>query len=160
GQLYCYEIASGELNWYNDASNQMIVLDNFEELPMVQLTSRYQKRVNQFNSQQVIAIRTYNKQTGKLLFEREDSGSVYQQQFHALKVDSRNRKAELINYNRKIVYHFDGSTGAAKEGGGKEGGKGTGGSRPGEGSTLPGNGPGPGFVPPPPPPGGGFRPKF
>src|SRR5206468_12637698 len=42
GELCCSERKTGELNWYNNASNQMLILDYFAELPIVQLTSRYQ----------------------------------------------------------------------------------------------------------------------
>jgi len=158
GELYCFERKTGELNWYNNASNQMLILDDFAELPMVQLTSRYQKWTNNFrnSTQQVVAIRSFDKRTGKLLFDKEDTANTYQQ-FHSMKVDVRGRKVELISYNRKLVHYFDGSSGAGKEGEGKSG---TRGSRPGDPSNVPGTGPGGIPPPPPPPPGGGIRPKF
>src|SRR5207237_65760 len=134
GELYSFERKTGELNWIAGAPNQMLVLDDFAELPMVLLTSRYQKWMDNFRSrtQLIVAVRSFDKRTGKLLFEKEDTSNLYQQ-FHSMKVDVRGRKVELISYNKKLVYYFDGSSSAGKEGGGKSGT----GSRPGETSTLP-----------------------
>jgi len=165
GELYCFE-KSGEVLWFNHVPNQMIVLDDFADLPIVQLTSRYQRWMGaaRAQAQQYVAVNSYEKRTGKLMFENKDNNtSEFPQQFHSLKVDVRGRKVELISYNKKVVHYFDGSSGAGKEGGGKDGRPGgkTGiPEMPGTG-TAPGFGPGGGPAPPPPlPPGGGFRPKL
>jgi outer membrane protein assembly factor BamB len=151
GELYSFERQTGELNWIANASNQMIVMDNFAELPIVQLTSRYQKWMDKFrgSSQQIVAIKSFDKRTGKLLFEREDASNRYQQ-FHSLKIDVRGRKVELISAAQKLVHYFDGSPSIGKEGGGKEGSKSGAGSSPsGDSSAVPGSGPGAGPQPPP-----------
>src|SRR5262249_75944 len=107
---------------------------------------------------------SYEKRTGKLMFENRDNNNAeFPQQFHSLKVDLRNRKVELISYNKKVVHYFDGSSGAGKAAGGKPATTDAAKSAPRTpGRTSAGCGPagGPAFPPPPPPPGGGFRPKF
>src|SRR5438552_18406706 len=84
GELYSFERQTGELNWIANASNQMIVLDEFAELPMVQLTSRYQKwTLGRTNIQQIATLKSFDKRPGKLLFQKEvQAGSV--QPFHTV----------------------------------------------------------------------------
>jgi len=157
GELYSFERQTGELNWIANASNQMLLLDDFADLPMVQLTSRYQKwTLGRANVQQYVAIKSFDKRTGKLLYDKEDTSNTYQQ-FHSMKIDVRGRKVELISYNKRLVHYFDGSPALGKEGGGKEEGKSGTGSRPGE-STLPGSGPA--AIPPQPPRRNGFQRKL
>ena len=123
GALYSFD-DKGTLNWFNEVQNQMIVLDEFAELPVVILTSRYRKWVDQFRGQAVyvVAIRSYDKKTGKLILRlpNRDEESGNYQQFYALAVDARAGKIELKSANLKIVYSLFGGDGGGGAGPKKE----------------------------------------
>ena len=155
GRIYSlnrHKANADQYDWFNEAPNQMLVLDEFAELPMVMLTSRYGKwMIPGQQIQNVIAIRSYDKQTGKMIYDREDTSQSYQQ-FHSLIVNARLGKVELRSYNLRLVYNL-----FARADGGKAK----------EGGATPGGGSMPSF-PPPLPRGGlrklgaapGFRPQF
>lgn len=148
GKLYCFDPARPEEeHWWADAENQMVVLDDFAELPMVLMTSRYQQW-DQFrtNLTYVVSVKSYDKRTGKILYSGGDNTGQFQQ-FHTLKLDPRGRKVELVSYNRKLVHYLDGAS-AARDG--AKDGPGGPMSRPGTGPGGPPGGFGPGAAPPPP----------
>jgi len=120
GMLYSFN-GKGELNWYNEAPNQMLVLDEFRELPMVLLTSRYNKWLNGVPGQIQVAvdILIYDKQTGKRIYFKEDTTQGIQQ-FHSLVVKAQAGKVELRSYNLSLVFNLFGRADADKP---KEGGK-------------------------------------
>src|SRR5262249_30880792 len=43
GKLYAFEMDTGAYKWYVNVPNQMILLDHFEDLPIVLCTARYNK---------------------------------------------------------------------------------------------------------------------
>jgi hypothetical protein len=151
GYIYSFDTASGELNWYNNAENQMLVLDEFENVPVVMLTSRYRKwdkpRIQQMY---LAAIRSYDKRTGKMIWDKEDPNTTKYQQFHTIKVDARAGYVDLLSYNLRWRHALEGATGAGdgKKGDGKQG-RGPG-NVPIEEVTVPGGQPGI-LLPAPPP---------
>jgi len=162
GELYCFDAKTGELNWHNPAANQMIVLEQFSEMPMVLLTSRYTKWLDNQRIQQaqVVALQSYDKRTGKRLLDKEEVNNGMYQQFHSVKVDGRTGRVDLTSYNLRITHFLESDSGV---GGGKEGGKSdkdskttpTPGPKPRGAGPLPGAGPGApqaGLVPVPVPP--------
>jgi outer membrane protein assembly factor BamB/tetratricopeptide (TPR) repeat protein len=103
GEIYCFRADTGEMWWHNGAPNQMILLDEFEDLPILQMTARYNRRMNNFNTMQYVVYRSYDKRTGKMLNDQSNAVSG-QQQFHTLNVDLRNRKIELASNSQTVVY--------------------------------------------------------
>ncbi len=100
GSIYSFDGQTGELNWFNSVQNQMLVLDEFERIPVILLTARYRKWTNKLmgTANFVTTVRSYDKRTGKLIWDKEDSAqSGRYVQFHAIKVDVRGGKVELIN---------------------------------------------------------------
>ncbi len=102
GMVYAFERATGEFKWLIHAPNQMILLQDFQELPMVVFTAQYHQMVNArgggFN--QVTVTFTVHKITGKLIFdERLTSGFPPGQpaQFYALRIDRRSGTIDLIS---------------------------------------------------------------
>src|SRR5262249_36558091 len=122
GFLYSFDLKTGEQNWFNIADNQMILLDEFERIPVVLMTARYNKWLDQFRGSQVymVAMRSYDKKTGKLLWNQEDQTNS-RQQFHPLKVDARNGRVDLLSYNLRWSHFLEGTDG---KGGGAPGGPG------------------------------------
>ena len=116
GQLYCFVAATGKMKWYNPTENQMIVLDYFRELPIILMTSRYNKRVAGPGSQfvNVVAVKSIDKLTGKRVYDKNSDNTdaanggmaLPQQNFHALIVDVRAGKVELISSQAKITHQL------------------------------------------------------
>jgi outer membrane protein assembly factor BamB/tetratricopeptide (TPR) repeat protein len=103
GMLYAFEKRSGEIVWSVPAPNQMLVLDQFADLPVVLLTSRYQKLDNVgFRNQvhQVVALMVIEKQVGKVLFESKDLKNATN--FYAIHIDVRAGRIEFISPNLKL----------------------------------------------------------
>jgi outer membrane protein assembly factor BamB len=121
GELYSFNLATGKREWHNPVPNQMIVLEHFNDLPIVLFTSRYNKMVavgagrNVIN---VVAAGSIEKRTGKFKYNNENLPN--QQNFHALNVDAKNGKIELISWQMKLVHQLN-AAGAGKDGPGTSG---------------------------------------
>jgi outer membrane protein assembly factor BamB len=138
GAIYSFDGQTGETNWYNSVQNQMLVLDEFEKVPVVLMTARFRKWTNQLMGQAnfITTVRSYDKRTGKLLWDKsEDNQAGRYVQFHAIKVDVRGGKVELINSSLTWTHSLiAGPVGSAPAGGGGtgDGGKRTAAPRKGE----------------------------
>ncbi len=134
GELYSFDATSGELNWFNHVPNQMLVLDEFERVPVVLLTARYRKWTDQFrqSAMYVATLRSYDKRTGKLIWDKEEPNGGRYVQFHAIRVDTRAGKVELLNSNLIWSHGLDnGPIGPGGGPGGQGGGPGPRSSGPG-----------------------------
>ena len=153
GYVYSFDAVSGEQNWYNNVENQMLVLDEFENVPVLLFTSRYRKwdkgRIQQMY---LAAIRSYDKRTGKMIWDREDPNTTKYQQFHTIKVDARAGYVDLLSYNLRWRHALEGATGGdgGKKGDGRQG-RGGPGTVPLEEVTVPGAVVPEILLPPPPP---------
>ena len=103
GMLYAFGREKGELRWFTWLPPQMLLLDSFEELPIV-LCSGVTARVNPADPGNTVAVastRSIDKRTGKLLFNRE---VVAGDPFHTLRIDRRDGTIDLVSINQ-IVRH-------------------------------------------------------
>src|SRR5207302_7518196 len=85
GAIYSFDAQTGETNWFNAVQNEMLVLDEFEKVPVLLMTTRYRKWVNQLQGMAtfVTTVRSYDKRSGKLLWYKEDTNQAGRyQQFH------------------------------------------------------------------------------
>ncbi len=103
GTVYAFDRASGKTKWYNQIANQMLVLDQFKDLPIMVFTARSNEWLlqggNRIN-QHVVKVRTVHKQTGKLLFDKQLNPNI--NNFHALLADPKAGVIELVSFNMKI----------------------------------------------------------
>ena len=100
----------------------MILLEQFQELPMVLFTAKYNKVIPpQLNYTQVTATRSIDKRTGKRIYppasrdpeERPARTAGFNQvQFHTLKIDRKAGNIDLISPNFTIR-HYVGDNGLA-----------------------------------------------
>src|SRR5262249_50130863 len=103
GMIYAFDRASGKAQWWHKAENQMLLMDRFNELPMLMLTSRYHKRLGRFGgAEQAVPFKSIYKRTGKLLMDEELPPNS--NQFYALNIDAKAGRIELVSYNLKIVH--------------------------------------------------------
>ena len=102
GALYAFRRDSGKMHWRAEAADQQLVLDQFQEMPVVLLTAHTMKFQGGFGGMQgqTTALQVIEKKTGKLL--RENS-NVPQGQFYSLEVDGRRGKIEFISPQDKVV---------------------------------------------------------
>jgi outer membrane protein assembly factor BamB len=115
GEVYSFHRATGKMNWHVPVPNQMLVLDQFEDLPMVLFTANYQKWVINAagrNVMQVSAVKSVEKRTGKLIYDNESMPNGMN--FHALHVDARAGRIDFIGQFLKITYSLDGGPGPGK----------------------------------------------
>src|SRR5262249_2890697 len=83
---------------------QMIIMEQFRDLPIVQFTARYHKPINRLgNAAQMVPFRSLHKRTGKLLMD-EETLPQSSQHFYALNADPRSGRIEVLSSNLKIVH--------------------------------------------------------
>lgn len=109
GMLYAFDRETGRLNWRNRTSNQLIILDRFEDLPVVLCSAWYQKVTGPGGETLLyVGTRSYDKKTGKLLYNKEmvptEGIGPQTTLFHTLHVDPRAGTVDLIG-PRVRVHH-------------------------------------------------------
>ena len=105
GEVYAFEQLTGKLAWRNTLVNQLMILDRFEELPMVLFTSRFNRLVNIQNNRSVVAtvgLKSYDKRTGKLIVDKDFGQQA--QPFHGFVVDLRLGRLDLMDYQNRISF--------------------------------------------------------
>jgi outer membrane protein assembly factor BamB len=115
GAVYAFR-PDGKRVWRNKVANQMVVLERFDDLPVMLFTARYQRwmRGAVRNIEVVAPVLSIDKRTGKLLYNNENIPSGVN--FHALNVDAARGRIEFVNYQMKIVHVLNGDGGARAEG--------------------------------------------
>jgi hypothetical protein len=111
GKVYAFHRATGKLNWRTDVANQMLILDQFQDLPVMLFTSQFNKmaagaNVRMVGQQHVAAVKSIDKRTGKLLFDQEFPNN--RQPFFALNSNPRAGTIDLVGYNLKIQHYLEG----------------------------------------------------
>jgi outer membrane protein assembly factor BamB/tetratricopeptide (TPR) repeat protein len=105
GQVYAFDRETQKIKWRADAYNQMLVMESFNDLPVMIFTSRYHKMVGAGAAkfpQQVVEVRSIDKRTGKLVFDKPGL-SPNLQQFYQMNTNMREGTIELVSYNYKVI---------------------------------------------------------
>lgn len=112
GELYALEKASGKLAWRTTCNQQSLVLENIEMLPVVIMASRSNRPIVNNPSARILqtTIRSYDKRTGKLLFEKE---SPSQQALLSIAIDTRKGTVDLVSPQNTITHQVDDEPGSA-----------------------------------------------
>jgi outer membrane protein assembly factor BamB len=114
GPFYCFT-EQGKLNWRSTVRNQMLVVDQFAEMPVVLFASRYSRLMaggGRGKVDQVASVLALEKQTGKLKYTSENVPNSIN--FHALNVDPRAGRVEFVGHSFKITFALDGAVTASK----------------------------------------------
>jgi outer membrane protein assembly factor BamB len=99
GEVYAFDRRTEKYKWRAHIPNQMLILNEVGDLPVLLFTSRYTTN-NGGRFTQDVAVRVLAKQNGKLVYdEKLDPNS---QQFHALNVDPEAGVIELVAWNLKV----------------------------------------------------------
>jgi hypothetical protein len=105
GELYAFARGSGKAIWHAAMPDQMLVLNRFEELPVLLFTSTYQKWVVNGAARhvkQVTGAHAVEKKTGKRLYANDSLPNGTQ--FHTLAVDAAKGRVDLVGYQRKVTF--------------------------------------------------------
>jgi outer membrane protein assembly factor BamB/tetratricopeptide (TPR) repeat protein len=132
GYLYALDRRTGKVRWNNDVGPQMLVLEHFRDMPVIMFSSRYQKWNGAGGGRFVVqaaAFRSLDKRTGKLL--RDESDIMTNPLFHALNVNLKAGRIDLVGYNMTITHYLANSDAKASDV--KGGGQPQGGYGPGSG---------------------------
>ena len=95
------------MRWHNPVPNQMMVLDDFAEMPIILFTARYYKVIGAGGARapmQAASLKSIDKQTGKLLHDQPEMATNQATQFYALDVDLRGGKIEFTGYNMRLTH--------------------------------------------------------
>jgi outer membrane protein assembly factor BamB len=111
GYFYAFDRETGKLSWRSSGpvAHQKILLDEFNDLPVVLFIARYQKPVAVTNTYtHVCGILSFDKKTGKRLYDKE-VGSGRLQPFHTLKVDRQAGTIDLISNTWRLRHYLGGN---------------------------------------------------
>lgn len=108
GRLYAYHRDTGKVDWWYDLDDQMLIVDRFNEMPILLFASRSNKLVARGGArmwQYKTSVIGIDKRTGKLLYEpREDESQMNNQNFYALNIDPKAGTIELRSYQMSLVF--------------------------------------------------------
>jgi outer membrane protein assembly factor BamB len=108
GELYAFDKATGKTAWRVNAKNQMLVTENFSQMPIVVFSSRYTKPGNGNTRQGVGAFLSIDKRSGKRLIDDERPNL---QPFQSFKLDTKKGRIELEAPGARIVHQVTGPGG-------------------------------------------------
>jgi hypothetical protein len=103
GWVYAFDRAGGEAKWWNEVKNQMLLLEQFEELPIVLFVAGLNRESSPGNITQSMSVHSIDKGTGKRLIIKEFSG--VNTQFHALQVDPRTHTIDLVSSVLRVRHY-------------------------------------------------------
>lgn len=100
----------GDLAWhsYMPVQNQMIVLDQFEQSPVLLFTTRYNQMQPNGGNQWVSVTSSLHKANGKMIFDsgpRQINGAA--PYFALLQMDLKSRTINLISYQKSVQHYVD-----------------------------------------------------
>jgi outer membrane protein assembly factor BamB len=118
GKVYAFDRATGKEKWVSmDIPSQMLVLEEFQDLPVLLLTSRFNKVAGVGGNRWMVnsnALAVLDKATGKLKVDAKDLSNG-QQQFHTFHADLRQGKIDLTSYQLKVTLTLEGAPEGKKE---------------------------------------------
>jgi outer membrane protein assembly factor BamB len=120
GMVYSFNGETGKLRWIARAENQQLILDRFDEMPVLLFAARYTRfsRKPPQRALSILALETINKQNGKLLYRNtsdpDDTRSEGYQPlpmngttFFAVNLNPAEGKFEFVANNVKVTHKAD-----------------------------------------------------
>jgi outer membrane protein assembly factor BamB/tetratricopeptide (TPR) repeat protein len=111
GPVYALNRGTGKLEWVCDfVPHQMLLLEQYQDLPILLFTSQYHKTANGF-VQQKVKVTGVDKRTGKLIYDKEFTQNG---QF-VLRIDAHAGLIELVRGDLRIQFRLEGTQAARAE---------------------------------------------
>jgi outer membrane protein assembly factor BamB/tetratricopeptide (TPR) repeat protein len=108
GAVYAFDRETGDLRWWSEVPDQMLVLNQFGDLPVVLFAAQHNKLVNNGANRfpmRVMVVQSIVKRSGKLCFSHEYANDG--NQFYALNTDLRAGTVELVKHNLKVQHYLE-----------------------------------------------------
>src|SRR5262249_1738802 len=101
GYVYAFERSTGKTRWFDEVHNQHLVITQFEEMPCLFFTARYQKWTGMGAFRNLVNVTTawaVAKHNGKMWWMPDNADKSVDQNlyFYGLTMDHRTGKVELI----------------------------------------------------------------
>lgn len=109
GQIYAFDRRTGKFEWNlnADVSHQMLIVDQFRDMPILLFTTRSNRMLRQGFNQGMMntsSVKSFIKSTGKAFWEKEyNNGNM----FMTVNVNPRNGTVELVRADVKIVHDLE-----------------------------------------------------
>ncbi len=110
GAVYAFDRAAGKTRWAIEVANQKLVLEQFQDSPVLFFTVKYFKQDPQFGQRWFHAAEAFNKNNGKCVWPRPEMkeqpvpGNNYMSLFHALDVNPASQTVEFTQINYKMTF--------------------------------------------------------
>ena len=108
GMIYAFDRFTGELHWQSRALAQCLVLDYFEESPVLLMTAVQQRQAAGApggNPIQAFCTRSIDKKTGKVLFQNEIKNNP--EPFYSLEMNNRTGAIDLISASMRLRHYIE-----------------------------------------------------
>jgi outer membrane protein assembly factor BamB len=106
GMVYVFDRETGKFRWKNEVAQQMLMLESWDEMPVLLFTSRYQKLmgagVNRW-AVNGVSVKVIDKHSGKMKYDQPELNNNNAQQFHAFSWDRNSGTIQLTSYNFKVT---------------------------------------------------------
>ena len=121
GFVYAFDKPTGRMDWYLQVSTQMILLEQFQQLPMLLFSSNYKVPAGGPGSfSNVTATLSVDKRTGKRLWYKPDHTTqppLSGGSFHTLQIDTKSGTIDLIAARIRLRHAIDDRSGKQVPGG-------------------------------------------
>jgi len=105
------DFKAGQMAWhtYSPMTNQMVVLEQFEKLPVVLFTSRYNELLQggTSGSRWVSHTQSVSKRTGKVVWAGEPQAGNSQAGFYTFQIDAKAGTINMIGLNGTLQHYID-----------------------------------------------------
>jgi tetratricopeptide (TPR) repeat protein len=102
---------AGDFHWhsYTPIQNQMIVLEQFDQMPVILFTARYNELINggAGGNRWVSTTQSIHKRSGKMVYDPGAKPSNSAAQFYAFNLDLKNGTINMIGFTGTIQHYID-----------------------------------------------------
>lgn len=102
GMVYAFDRATGKRLWFDRVRNQVLLLEQFEELPIL-LFANGSSQAMAGNVTQSVSVQSIDKNTGKRLLVHTDGNNGGS--FHAVRVDGYARTIDLVGPTTRLRHY-------------------------------------------------------
>jgi outer membrane protein assembly factor BamB len=106
GAFYAFRVDTGKKLFNAELPNTQLVLDQFQDMPMLLFTAQTIKMQGPWGgvqpNGQTTSLQVFEKRTGKVLYPKDD-GNYAGGSFHALELDGRNGRIEFLGERAKLA---------------------------------------------------------
>jgi hypothetical protein len=104
GFVFAIDRESKARVWIKAEKNQMLLLDHFAEMPLLLLSSRYDRQWRQSDRDTVAYVRATDKKSGRLLWDDAYFRGLRGAPLHTLRYNPESGRVDLESAERKLIF--------------------------------------------------------